>query len=141
MTETRKAIIHDEDGHQEEVIEPERRLCTEHTRLPQETTTMATTRTLMASIRQENGHQVIVLPEEIRFEGSEVLLRQDTDSGEVTVLDAPPRTPWQEFKAWRDAHPIPKEDWALFDEAIRELRETRQPPDDDELDRLFRSHP
>ena len=107
--------------------------------LPQEDATMATTRTMKATIRRENGHQVIVLPDAIHFEGDEVVVRQDMDTGEVTVIAAPvPPPPFERFLAWRDAHPIPDEEWAAFDEAMRDRRKLEVPPDDDELLGLFR---
>jgi len=99
---------------------------------------MATTRTMKAAIRRENGHQVIVLPDDIHFDGDEVMVRQDTETGEVTVISALANpSPFEQFLAWRDANPIPDEEWAPFEEAMRERRRLDIPPDDKALINLF----
>ena len=95
---------------------------------------MATTRTQVATIRQENGHQVIVLPDDIRFDGEEVLIRQDAETGEVTVSSAPAQRHWQAVFAAIDSHgPIPDEEWDAYRERIarsRVSRSDRNPFDD-----------
>ena len=98
---------------------------------------MASTRMMRAAIRTENGHQVIVLPDDIRFDGDEVLVRQDPDTGEVTVTGAPAQQHWQAVFAAIDSHgPIADEDWEAFRERIANARVSRQdrnPFDDPDL--------
>jgi hypothetical protein len=80
-----------------------------------EVATVATTRTMRATIRNENGHQVIVLPDDIRFDGDEVLVRQDPDTGEVTVASrAASRRRREEMFAFIDSLSIPQEDLDAF---------------------------
>ena len=38
-----------------------------------------------AAIRTENGHQVIVLPDDIHFDEAEVAILHNLDTGELTV--------------------------------------------------------
>jgi hypothetical protein len=124
-------------GSEGEAIQPS--FYTGDIKVPKEDATMATKRTMTATVRRENGHQVIVLPDEIQFEGDEVVVRQDLDTGEVTVITAPtPPSPFERFLAWRDANPIPDEEWAAFDDAMRDRRKQEAPPDDNELLGLFR---
>jgi virulence-associated protein VagC len=88
---------------------------------------MATTRTMKAAIRHENGHQVIVLPDDIQFDGDEVILRQDVDSGDVIVSIAASANHWQAMFAAIDSHgPIPDEKWDAFSERIANARVSRQ---------------
>jgi hypothetical protein len=70
---------------------------------------------MKAVIRHENGHQVIVLPDAIQLDGDEVLVRQDTDTGEVTVESrAASRRRREEMFAFIDSLPIPQEDIDAF---------------------------
>lgn len=88
---------------------------------------MATTRTRTAAIRRENGHQVIVLPDDIQFEGDEVLVRQDSNTGSLTVSRLSPRSHWQSVFDSIDSHgPIADEDWEAFQGRIHQSRVSRQ---------------
>ena len=71
--------------------------------------------TVRAKVRDEDGHQVIVLPDDIRFSANEVLLSRNEETGDLTVSgQVPPRTA-QELFAAIDAHgPIPDEEWDEF---------------------------
>lgn len=64
-----------------------------------------------AAIRQENGHQVVVLPEDIQLTGDEVFVRRDEETGDVILSSRTAgRNTWQEFFAFRDSLSIPQED-------------------------------
>jgi hypothetical protein len=90
-------------------------LYTEGREQGKEVAIMATTRTMKAALRHENGHQVIVLPDAIQFDGDEVMVRQDTDTGEVTVESrTASRRRREEMFAYIDSLPIPQEDIDAF---------------------------
>ena len=54
-----------------------------------------------AQIFTSRDSQIVLLPGEIRFTGSEVLVRQDSETGEVTLSEKPQT--WDDFFAARDA--------------------------------------
>jgi hypothetical protein len=94
--------------------------------------------TVRATIRDEDGHQVIVLPDDIRFEANEVLLTRNKETGDLTISTSHDRTTaLREFFAYVEANPIPDEEWEAFDRAWKEGRETDLPEDDDEIVRLL----
>ncbi len=93
--------------------------------------------TIRAKIRDEEGHQVIILPDDIRFNGPEVLVSRDENTGALTISTLHDRTSaLRAFFAYVEANPIPEADWEEFDRAIKEGRE-RDLPDDDEISRLL----
>jgi len=88
---------------------------------------MATTRTLKAAIRHKNGHQVLVLPDDIRFDGDEVVISQKVDTGEVTFSGMTPQNHWKAVFDAIDAHgPIPEDEWDAYRERIESARVSRQ---------------
>lgn len=84
---------------------------------------MATARTMKATIRRENGHQVIVLPDEIQFDGDVVYVQRNDATGDLTVSGQPHRRTWQELFAAIDAHgPIADDAWDAYTSRIQEAR-------------------
>jgi virulence-associated protein VagC len=64
-----------------------------------------------ALVRQDNGHQVVVLPEEIHLDGDEVYVSQDDATGTLTISPREPRpNVWSDFIAFRDSLDIPQDD-------------------------------
>ncbi len=51
----------------------------------QEVATMVEITTKKVAILQENGHQVVVLPADIRFDGDEVFVSRDDATGRVIL--------------------------------------------------------
>ncbi|MDQ3653591.1 MAG: hypothetical protein M3457_00745 [Chloroflexota bacterium] len=72
----------------------------------------------------------VVLPEDFGLEGDEVYVTRDAETGDVTLSRQPKGNVWQDFIAFRDAHPVSDEEWEIFDTAIREARENAVPMDD-----------
>ncbi len=66
--------------------------------------------TRRAEVRTENGHQVIVLPDDIHFEEDEVSLVHNRSTGEITMQTGQPEKTWQDFIDFLDALNIPQED-------------------------------
>jgi virulence-associated protein VagC len=64
-----------------------------------------------AQVRQDNGHQVVVLPEGMHLDGDEVYVSQDEEGGTVTISSRTSRSNvWSDFIAFRDSLDIPQED-------------------------------
>jgi hypothetical protein len=88
-----------------------------------------------AEVRTEDGHQVIVLPEDIHIDESEVYLAHNVNTGELTVRrERPERQSAAEFLAFLDALDIPQEDldaW-LVDRPLNVPLEPRDIFGDDE---------
>lgn len=82
---------------------------------------------------QNGGSQAVRIPAEFRFEGDEVYIHRDEASGDVILSAEPKHNTWKEFMEFRDAHPIPDEEWEAFDAAIREARENAPPSDEDRV--------
>jgi virulence-associated protein VagC len=95
------------------------------------------TDTFKATIRVVDGQQAVLLPNDIHLDGDEVLVHQDNASGEVILLPTTRRPTLKEFIAFRDAHPIPDEEWEAFDSAIREARQHNPPSDPDRVLRIL----
>jgi len=90
-----------------------------------------------ATIREEDGHQVIVLPDDVHFDGPEVSVLHDVNTGDITVRAIAPSTSWEEFMAFRNSLDIPEEEWQLFDDAIRESRRSARLADPENRDELL----
>ncbi len=68
-----------------------------------------------AAIRTENGHQVLVLPDDINFNEAEVSILHNLDTGELTVRrDGPASETAEEFFAFLDSLDIPQDDLDSF---------------------------
>jgi hypothetical protein len=68
-----------------------------------------------AAVRTENGHQVIVLPEDIHIDETEVYVAHNPNTGEITVrLERPKKQSAIDFLAFLDALDIPQEDLDAF---------------------------
>jgi hypothetical protein len=79
--------------------------------------------TVRAKIREEDGHQVIVLPDGIRFDVPEVIVRRDEETGDLTVSSqGRPQTASELFAAIDARGPIPDDEW---DEYLARRRESR----------------
>lgn len=64
-----------------------------------------------AAVRTVNGHQVIVLPDDIHFDEAEVYVLRNLDTGELTVKrEGPAWGTAEEFFAFLDFLNIPLED-------------------------------
>lgn len=63
-----------------------------------------------AKIRQDNGQQVVVLPEGMHLEGDEVYVSQDEKGGTVTLSSHQPHEKWQAMFAYMDSLDVPQED-------------------------------
>ena len=71
--------------------------------------------TVRATIREVDGHQVIVLPDDIRFNANEVLVSRNEETGDLTVSGQLLPQTAQDLFATIDAHgPIPDEEWGEF---------------------------
>ena len=91
----------------------------------------------VAKLFQNGGSQAVRLPAEFRFDADEVYVYRDEATGNVVLSSEPTRHGMRDFMAFRDAHPIPDEEWAAFDEALAERRRTEPPIDDEKIRRLF----
>ncbi len=68
-----------------------------------------------AAVRTENGHQVIVLPDDIHFDEAEVSILHNLHTGELTVKrDGPAWGTAEEFFAFLDSLDIPQDDLDSF---------------------------
>jgi hypothetical protein len=64
-----------------------------------------------AVVRTENGHQVIVLPDDIHFDEAEVSILHNLNTGELTVKrEGPARGTAEEFFAFLDSLNIPQDE-------------------------------
>ncbi len=90
-----------------------------------------------AKLFQNGGSQAVRLPAEFRFDAEEVYISRDEATGNVVLSTESKRNGMREFMAFRDAHPITDEEWAVFDDALAERRRTELPIDDSEIRRLF----
>ncbi len=64
-----------------------------------------------AEVRMEDGHQVIVLPEDIHIDEAEVYVAHNVDTGELTLRrERPKKQSAVDFLAFLDALDIPQED-------------------------------
>lgn len=95
------------------------------------------TETRWAEVRTENGHQIIILPIGIRVETDQVEVHQNDTSGEITLSSPSAHPSLEEFFAFRDAHPIPEEEWEAFHNTILEGRATDLPDDPDRVLRIL----
>lgn len=68
------------------------------------------TETRWADVRIENGHQIIVLPGDIRLDADKVAIQHDDTTGEVTIKPSTPHPYWQALFAKIDALPVSDED-------------------------------
>ena len=94
--------------------------------------------TVRATIREEDGHQVIVLPEGVRPASQEVIVRQDDATGDLTISISHDHTAaLREFFAFVRDNPVPIEEWDEFDRAWRDGRNNDLPEDDDDVVRLL----
>ena len=91
----------------------------------------------VAKLFQNGGSQAVRLPAEFRFDADEVFVYRDEATGNVVLTTDPARNGMKEFMAYRDAHPIPDEEWNAFDQALAERRRTEPPIDDTKIRRLF----
>jgi hypothetical protein len=77
------------------------------------------------TIREENGHQVIVLPAGMRLGSTEAHVVQHEDSGELTITPVAGNHAIEEFFRFRDEVKLTEEDWQPIMDAIEESRKTR----------------
>ncbi len=87
----------------------------------------------VAKLFQNGGSQAVRLPAEFRFEGDEVYVRREEESGDVVLSIRPERTEWQRVFEEMDSWVVSPEDWEAFDAALREAREGAVPKDDQRI--------
>ena len=75
-----------------------------------------------ATIRKQDGRQVIELPESVQLAGTEVLVSQDVVSGKVTISTVETGNPWPGIFAEMDAIPVSEEDWEEFEYGLSSVR-------------------
>jgi antitoxin VapB len=75
-------------------------------------TTLEASMTHVAKLFKNGRSQAVRLPAEFRFEGSEVEIRRDSETGDVILSPRKQVASWEEFFRLRDA--IPKEDLKDF---------------------------
>jgi antitoxin VapB len=61
-----------------------------------------------AKLFRNGRSQAVRLPADFRFEGTEVFIRQDRESGNV-ILSRRPHSSWQSFFNFRDQDGVPEE--------------------------------
>lgn len=96
------------------------------------------TDTLKAKLRTENGLQIVVLPPDVHFDGDEVLVRQDSVSGDVVLSQERPQPTWVEVFQAIDAVPVTDQEWAEFDDALRNNRNESIPWDEQRIAAILR---
>jgi len=71
-----------------------------------------------AQIFSDNGHQAIRLPEGVHLTGTEVVVRQDQRTGEITLTPRDERTEQQRRQSWDEFFKllaeIPQEERDMF---------------------------
>jgi antitoxin VapB len=87
----------------------------------------------VAKLFQNGGSQAVRLPAEFRFEGDEVYVYREEESGDVVLSIRPERNEWQRVFEEMDSWVVSPEDWEAFDAALREAREGAVPKDDQRI--------
>jgi virulence-associated protein VagC len=95
------------------------------------------TNTRWADVRTENGQQIIILPAGMHLDTDRVEVHQKGGSGEITLSPPSAHPSLQEFIAYRDANPIPEEDWNAFHAALLDARATDLLDDPDRVLRIL----
>lgn len=67
-----------------------------------------------ARLFQNGGSQAVRLPAEFRFEGEEVYISRDPDTGDVVLSTSPDHGSWEAFMAFRDALSLSDEEGEGF---------------------------
>lgn len=80
----------------------------------------------IAKLFRNGGSQAVRLPAEFRFEGDEVYVTQNEETGDVILSSTGRKTSWQELFAQFDSHDIPPEDQDEFATIMDEIVADRQ---------------
>ncbi len=82
----------------------------------------------VAKLFRNGGSQAVRLPAEFRFEGDEVYVTRNEETGDVilSMQRRPDSDAWQQFIADRDAHPVPQEELDEFTRIMDEIVADRQ---------------
>ena len=71
-----------------------------------------------AQIFSDNGHQAIRLPEDVHLPGTEVTVRQDPSTGEITLTPQDQRSDEERQKSWDELFrllaEVPQEERDMF---------------------------
>jgi virulence-associated protein VagC len=80
----------------------------------------------IAQILFENGQQIIRLPEDIHLSATQMDIRHDEHSGQITLTPRDERTEGESQQNWDNfskiAAEIPQEEWDLFDASLKAAR-------------------
>jgi len=80
----------------------------------------------IAQVLSEDGHQIIRLPEGVHLSATQMEIRHDERSGQITLTPHDKRTDEQRKQDWDDffklAAEVPQEEWDLFDAGIKASR-------------------
>lgn len=82
----------------------------------------------VAKLFRNGGSQAVRLPAEFRFEGDEVYVTRNEETGDVilSMHKRPDPEVWKKFIANRDAHPVPQEHLDEFARIMDEIVSERQ---------------
>ena len=83
---------------------------------------MCTMVIIRTTVQEQDGRQIIKLPQAVHIEGDEVLISQDETSGHVTISPVEPVNPWTKIFAEIDAIPVSEEDWERFEDDLENVR-------------------
>ncbi len=89
------------------------------------------TETKRAEVREENGDQVIVLPDEFRIDGDEVIVSRDESTGRLSFSADPEPSPFRTYLEFRDSLDVPQE---LLDEYMSERPRNRPLSSNEEVE-------